>query len=95
MQSVEAYIIKSEETLILVQLITRKEQITVFMVCESMFHVIAMEQASEILSKKEHINKHLTHNMCFSPHWKANVAELFGYSFKFSTRKEQVSTPTI
>lgn len=31
--------------------------------------------------------------MCFSPHWKANVADLFGYSFEFNTRKEQVSVP--
>lgn len=72
-----------------------RQQVTVFMVHESMVHHIVMEQESEILSKKEQTYKHLTQTMCYSPHWKVNVADLFGYSFKFNTRKEQVSVPNI
>lgn len=33
--------------------------------------------------------------MCFSPHWKANVADWFGYSFEFNSRKVQASIPNI
>lgn len=50
MQSVKVSIRQKEETLVLVQLTTGREQITVFMVHENMVHLIGMEQASEILA---------------------------------------------
>lgn len=50
MPTVEVSIIQKEEILVLVQMITRREQITLFIVHETMVHLIVMEQASEILS---------------------------------------------
>lgn len=50
MQSVEVSITQKEETLVLVQLITGREEINVFMIHESMVHLLVVEQESEILS---------------------------------------------
>lgn len=61
-----------------------------FMVHESMVHLTVMEPAPEILSSKDLTNKYLAQNMCFSPHWKANVADWLAINFNSISERSRL-----